>query len=105
MTVLGQLAQASNVTNQVATPRVDWWGVMPVLILAVPAMVLLHVSSLVKRFFTGFYALFTIVVALVTAGWAVGLWWRVTDDSPGRGPFSTLGGAFGVDGFSVFLTV
>jgi NADH-quinone oxidoreductase subunit N len=100
------LAQVpGDLVEQVATPSVDWWGIMPVLILAVPAMVLLHLSSLVKRFFTGFYALFTIVVALVAAGWAVGLWWRVTDDAPGRGPFSTLGGAYGVDGFSVFLTV
>ena len=63
------------------------------------AMVLLHLSSLVKRFFTGFFAAYTIVVALVATGWAVGLWWRVTDDAPGRGPFSTLGGARGVDGF------
>ena len=99
------LAQVPGVAEQVATPGVDWWGIMPVILLAGPAMVLLHLSALVKRFFTGFYAAYTVVVALVAAGWAVGLWWRVTDDAPGRGPFSTLGGAYGVDGFSVFLTV
>jgi NADH-quinone oxidoreductase subunit N len=93
------LAQAA--ADLVAIPSVDWAGVMPVILLAAPAMVLLHVSSLVPRFFRGFYALATIVVAGVTAAWAIGLWARVQD--AGRGPFSTLGGAYGVDGFSVFL--
>ncbi len=109
MTLLtGLLAQADPGTSlpaPVITPGVDWWGVMPLLLLAAPAMVLLHVSSLLKRVFTGFYTVATIVIATVAGAFAVGLWWRVTDDAPGRGPFSTLGGAFGVDAFSVFLTV
>ena len=54
MSLLAQVP--GDLVEQVATPSVDWWGIMPVLILAVPAMVLLHLSSLVKRFFTGFYA-------------------------------------------------
>ncbi len=102
MSAVSLLAQATT-TPQLRTPSVDWWGVMPVLLLAAPAMVLLHVSSLIKRFFTGFYAAVTVVVALVTAGWAIGLWGRVTDAD--RGPFSTMGGAYGVDGFSVFVIV
>lgn len=93
------LAQIGNID----TPSVEWWGVLPVLLLAAPAMVLLHVSSLIKRFFIGFYALYTVVIALVVAGWSLGLWFRVTD--PERGPFSTLAGAYGVDGFSVFVTM
>ncbi|MEA3215728.1 MAG: NADH-quinone oxidoreductase subunit [Acidimicrobiia bacterium] len=101
--MIGLLAQA--ITDKVATPRIDWWGVMPVLLLAAPAMVLLHLSSLVRHVFRGFYAAYTIFFALFAAAWSVGLWFRVTDESPGKGPFSTLGGAFGVDGFSVFLTV
>ena len=88
------LAQATtDLVEQVATPSVDWWGVMPVLILAALAMVLLYLS-LVKRFFTG--------SSPPTRSWSPwwrragpGLWWRVTDDVPGRGPFSTLGGAYG----------
>ena len=54
----GLLAQ-STVSDRIASPSVDWWGLMPLLILAAPAMILLHVSSLVKRFFTGFYAAYT----------------------------------------------
>ncbi len=90
---------------QVATPEVsvDWWGVMPLLLLAAPSMVLLHVSSLLPRVFRGFYTGATITIGAVAGGFAIGLWTRVTDDD--RGPFSTLGGAFGVDGFSVFVTV
>ena len=95
------LAQASEVA--VTTPSVDWWGVMPLLLLAAPAMVLLHASSLLPRVFRGFYTMATIAIATVAGGFALALWSRVTD--PGRGPFSTLGGAFGVDGFSVFFTV
>lgn len=95
------LAQASEVA--VTTPSVDWWGVMPLLLLAAPAMVLLHASSLLPRVFRGFYTVATIAIATVAGGFALALWSRVTD--PDRGPFSTLGGAFGVDGFSVFVTV
>jgi len=95
------VAQATDLA--VITPGVDWWGVLPLLILAAPAMVLLHASSLLPRVFRGFYTLATIAIAVVAGGFAIGLWVRVTD--PDRGPFSTLGGAFGVDGFSVFVTV
>jgi NADH-quinone oxidoreductase subunit N len=45
---------------------------------------------------------FTCVVALGAAGAAVPLWREVNDAD--RGPFSTLGGAVGVDGFSTFVT-
>src|SRR6478752_10435934 len=102
--MLGVLAQAAT-PARVSTQSVDWWALMPLLVLAAPAMILLHLSSLVKRFFTGFYATYTIVVAVVAAGFAVGLWGRVTSDAPGRGPFSTLHGVYGVDGFSVFVTI
>lgn len=95
------LAQASDVAVNI--PKVDWWGVMPLLLLSAPAMVLLHASSLLPKVFKGFYTLATVFIAAVAGAFAIGLWWRVTDVE--RGPFSTLGGAFGVDGFSVFVTV
>ncbi|MCC6437913.1 MAG: NADH-quinone oxidoreductase subunit N [Acidimicrobiales bacterium] len=95
------IAQAT--TTELTTPSVDWWGVMPLLLLTAPAMVLLHASSLLSRVFKGFYTLATVLIASVAGAFAIGLWWRVTDVE--RGPFSTMGGAFGVDGFSVFVTV
>ncbi len=95
------IAQTS--TLSVDTPSVDWWGVLPLLLLTAPSMVLLHVSSLLPKVFKGFYTIATIVIALVAGGLAINQWVRVT--AADRGPFSTLGGAFGVDGFSVFVTV
>jgi NADH-quinone oxidoreductase subunit N len=84
-------------------PGIDWWGIMPLLLLAAPAMVLLHVSSLLRKVFAGFYALATIVIALAAGGFAIGLFWRVNDDD--HGPFAVLHGAVGVDGFSVYVTM
>ncbi len=84
-------------------PTVDWWGILPLILLAAPAMIMLHVSSLLRRVPKGLYAGLTVVIAVVAGGFAVGLWDRVTDAE--RGPFSTLAGAYGVDGFSVFVTV
>ena len=62
------------------------------------------VSSFVRsRRSTAGYTVFTCVVALAAIGAVVPLWREVQD--PDRGPFSTLGGAVGVDGFSLFMTV
>ena len=81
------IAQAT--TTELTTPSVDWWGVMPLLLLTAPAMVLLHASSLLSRVFKGFYTLATVLIASVAGAFAIGLWWRVTDVE--RGPFSTMG--------------
>jgi NADH-quinone oxidoreductase subunit N len=51
----------------------------------------------------GYPAFFTIVVAGLSIVAALSLWQQVTD--PAQGPFSTLNGSFGVDGFSVFITI
>jgi len=51
----------------------------------------------------GYPALFTIVTAAAAIVVSLMLWQRVTD--PLDGPFSTLNGSFGVDGFSVFITI
>ncbi|MFN0088965.1 MAG: NADH-quinone oxidoreductase subunit N [Acidimicrobiales bacterium] len=106
------LAQATSDFTPAATPSVDWWAVMPVVVLAVPAMVLLHASSLLKRVFPGFYALYTSAAAIAAGAFAVRLWVESEDVCAGvaactsdRGPFSTLGGAYGVDRFAVFITI
>ncbi|HZA88106.1 MAG TPA: proton-conducting transporter membrane subunit, partial [Acidimicrobiales bacterium] len=87
----------------IARPGVDWGAVAPVLVLIGGALVLMLVSSLLRsRRVTVFYTVFTCVVALGAAGAAVPLWREVNDAD--RGPFSTLDGAVGVDGFSTFVT-
>jgi NADH-quinone oxidoreductase subunit N len=90
--------------NPIDTPRVDWAGEAPLLVLVGGALVLLLVSSFVRhRFSTAGYTVFTCLVGLGAIGAAIPLWREVQD--PDRGPFSTLAGAVGVDGFSVFITV
>jgi NADH-quinone oxidoreductase subunit N len=88
----------------IVRPEVAWIALGPVLMLIGGALVLLLVASLAKRKpLPGSYALFTVVVAGASMALAIPLWDRVSDEA--RGPFSTLAGSVGVDGFSVFFTV
>ncbi|HEY8548237.1 MAG TPA: NADH-quinone oxidoreductase subunit N [Acidimicrobiales bacterium] len=88
----------------IVTPHVDWWALGPVLALVGGALLLLLLTSFVRsRLFPGAYALITSIAGLAAIGLAIPLWRRVQDAD--RGPFSTLEGAIGVDGFSVFATV
>jgi NADH-quinone oxidoreductase subunit N len=90
--------------SPIDTPAVDWWAAAPMLVLVVGALVLMLVSCFVPpRRGTGGYTIFTCAVAIGAAVATVPLWIEVQDAD--RGPFSTMAGAVGVDGFSVFLTV
>lgn len=86
--------------GELPTPAVDWWAVLPILLLAAPAMVLLHVTSLVGKAANRFLAWASVLIALVAGCFAVVLWDRIGDE-----PYSTLGGALGVDRFGVFVTL
>ena len=88
----------------ITMPGIDWWALGPMLALVGGALVLMLLSTFFRsRLFTGAYALVTVASAGTAIGLAVPLWRRVQD--AGRGPYSTLDGAVGVDGFSVFATV
>jgi NADH-quinone oxidoreductase subunit N len=92
----------------IPTPRVDWTAVAPLLVMAVGALLLLTVDSLWRgRKPAGFYALWTVVVASAAGLATIPLWNRLDDleklEPPSSG-FSTIGGAIGIDGFSLFLT-
>ena len=83
---------------------VAWSALAPVLALIGGALLLLVADSLSSRKpLRSVYALFTTVIAARRIAFSVPLWDRVQD--PDEGPFSTLGQAVGVDGFSVFATV
>ena len=100
--ILGQ-APVEEVT-EIASPDLDWSAFMPLIVLVLGAVLLITITSLLKRrLVPGFAALFTIITAAAAIVTALALWQRVTDEADG--PFSTLNGSFGVDGFSVFLTV
>jgi NADH-quinone oxidoreductase subunit N len=102
---LGSLSQPLPVDPEpIATPGVDWWALGPVLALVGGGLLLMLLTSFVRgRLFPGAYALITVLAAGTAIGLSVPLWRRVHDAD--RGPFATLDGAIGVDGFAVFATV
>jgi NADH-quinone oxidoreductase subunit N len=102
--ILGTLGQPLPVDpTPIERPGVDWGAVAPMLVLVGGALVLMLVSSFVQsRRPTVGYTIFTCLVALAAAGAAIPLWLEVNDED--RGPFSTLAGSVGVDGFSTFVT-
>lgn len=107
---------AQGEVEQLPTPSIEWTGLLPLIILGAGAVVLLTIASVARgRLFRGFYAIYTVAVALAAIIASVPVWARVQGWSEvwgidlthpsGTGPYSTLGGAVGVDGFSVFVTV
>ncbi|MDQ2650266.1 MAG: NADH-quinone oxidoreductase subunit N [Actinomycetota bacterium] len=83
--------------------EVAWSALAPVLCLIGGALLLLVIDAVVRRRAApGAYALSTSLVAIAAMATAVPLWNRVQDST--RGPFSTVGQAVGVDGFSIFAT-
>ncbi|HEX6167098.1 MAG TPA: NADH-quinone oxidoreductase subunit N [Acidimicrobiales bacterium] len=87
----------------IETPTVDWGAVAPLLVLVGAALVLLLTSALVSWLrSTTFYTVLTCLAGIGTVVAVVPLWREVQD--PERGPFSTIAGAVGVDGFSLFMT-
>ena len=102
--ILATLAQPLPVDpDPIDRPAVDWGAVAPVLILVGGALVLMLVSSFVRnRKLTLPYTVATCVIGLAAIGATDPAVARVQDAD--RGPFTTLAGAVGVDGFSMFLT-
>lgn len=102
------LALVSQPVDQAPNPvehvEVAWSALGPLLVLVGGALVLM-VADALKRgpALKGTYALVTTVIAAGAVLLSLPLWDRVQD--PEQGPFTTLGSAFGVDGFSVFVTI
>ncbi len=111
MSPLALLAQTEAVPN-IDTPIIEWSAVAPMLVLGVGAVLLLTFTSLGRiRPERGTTTLFTVVVALGAMLAAVPQWAQVqgwTDyrwiDDGHTGAWTAIGGAVGVDGFSVFIT-
>jgi NADH-quinone oxidoreductase subunit N len=103
--LLASITQPLEATpNPIGRIDVAWSAVAPILFLVGAALLLLVVDALNRRrVAAGGYAAFTSVAAIGSIVLAYPLWTRVQDHH--RGPFSTLGHAIGVDGFSVFATI
>jgi len=99
----------------VAGPSIDWLTLLPLLILLVGGLLTLTFSSFLKtRAPKSLFTWTTVAIAVAAAisvvpmwarvqGWGSVLWWNL--DQAHTGPFSTAGGAVGIDGFSLFITV
>ncbi|HCJ86389.1 MAG TPA: hypothetical protein DHV80_07500 [Acidimicrobiaceae bacterium] len=83
-------------------PSVNWWALLPQIILLGAALAVLLVSALApQRASTVFATVTTLCAAVTSFVVALGLWSDVKAD----GPSSSIASAFGVDGFSIFFTV
>ena len=83
-------------------PSVNWWALLPQMILLGAALLILLVSALApKQSSTVFVTVTTVCAALTSYIVAMGLWNDVQRD----GPSSSIASAFGIDGFSIFFTM
>jgi len=98
------LLQADWSRPELVIPSVDWGGLSPLLIMAGTPLVFLTLWSLTSEHMPRRTP--SIVAALAGIGTIVAAaiqWGRITDDTP-QG-FSTLLNAYGVDGFSMLLSM
>ena len=85
---------------QVDIPDIQWLVLIPHLVMAGAAVVLLTIVSLAgSRLPAGFAPAWTVAAGLGVLATAIPVWLRASHE----GPSSTVAGTIGVDGFSVFV--
>ena len=82
-------------------PEVDWWALVPLLILGGGGLVLLVVAALTPRWPRGSYAWATVALGIGAMVVSLIQWFQVKDD----GARPVIANALRLDGFSTFLTV
>ncbi len=104
--MIGLLAQTgADASAKLATPSVAWSALLPVLILIGGGMVLLVVSSLWRSALARrCYAPATALIAAAAGIAAAFEWQHVFPNHGAAKPFTTVAGAVGIDGFSLFAT-
>jgi len=94
-------AQMSVFAQDLVLPTVRWDGLAPLLIMTGGAVLLLMAQSLVGRFLPSWAYVVMTALTGVAAFVASAIVWADVDD---HGEYATLASAFGVDGFSMFLS-
>ena len=89
-------------TAAIHTPHIRYLAIMPEIVMFGGAVLLLAVSSLVRRPLRVTVATAgTVVISLTALGFALWQWADVTS----HGPFTAVDGAVAVDGFSVLVAI
>jgi NADH-quinone oxidoreductase subunit N len=96
-TVMAQAAPG----QAIPAPAVDWPALVPLLILVGAGVLLLTVASLVKPLPSWFPTVWTALAGVASIVATIPLWVDVHH----HGGYSTLSSMFGVDGFSIFITM
>ena len=87
---------------QADIPDIQWLPLIPHLVMAGAAVVLLTIVSLASRWLPSWFAAaWTVAAGLGVLATAIPVWLQVQDE----GPSLAIAGAIGVDGFSVFVIV
>ncbi|MCB0991571.1 MAG: NADH-quinone oxidoreductase subunit N [Acidimicrobiales bacterium] len=83
-------------------PSVDWFALAPQIILVGAALLIMLITALSARPVPGWFSTgLTVIAGVASVIVAMVLWNDVRDE----GAYSTVAGAIGVDGFSLFFTV
>ena len=84
------------------TPEIEWYAIVPLLILVGGALVMMVKAALLPNLMRpGIYALGTVIISGAALIDACFLWNDVQDN----GPKSVIAGALELDGFSVFFII
>jgi len=82
-------------------PRIDWFGLSPLLVLLGGGMFLLVAAALTPRWPKGLYASFSATVSGAAIAMSMVLWHRVST----TGPRTLIGDTLSLDHFTLFITI
>ena len=87
-------------SNSVPTPEIVWWALLPVIVFAVSGVLLLTISSLLKKEISWLAPGVTLTAGIFVLFSSIPLWNIIQND----GPISFLNDSVGTDGSTIFLT-
>jgi NADH-quinone oxidoreductase subunit N len=87
-------------SNSIPAPEIVWWALLPVIVLAASGMILLTVSSLLKKAISWLAPTVTLTAGIFVLFFAIPMWNKIQND----GPLAFLNNSVGTDGSTIFLT-
>ena len=87
-------------SNSVPTPEIVWWALLPVIVFAVSGVLLLTISSLLKKEISWLAPGISLTAGIFVLLSSIPMWNRIQND----GPISFLNNSVGTDSSTIFLT-